>query len=347
MKPQPAPMQRPQSLTALSGGAVLAGTRTLKDWQLASNLDSRTVRFDRWHDKRVAAFDRSVYSGTGIDGPVVRSCISTEGSSAALSTWHEDLIKMTFSSLPKASEEEVGLDQLEASFAKMRIPIDEATFTRYAADVLPPGADCVNLQEFTAFHRAVWANQPTSVRRYAGDPASTGGDVFTGSTANRRLLRSSSVPSGASLKELRNNEGVLRSAFKRYEHSPGFLERGQIPALFHDVGLDLGVNTDIGMLGSTRLHNYLNAQFASGRNPDKVSIHDVVEMQNGFIASLESDKLARTSKSIMHPNFKPDKLIKQSMEAALVSRPSSAVQREAQLQSKVAMVGEFSRLLQK
>jgi hypothetical protein len=257
-------------------------------------------------------------------------------------SWHEELIRNVFSSLSKTVRDEVGLDQLEASFAKMQIPIDEATFTRYACELLPRGADCVNYQEFLAFHKAVWANQPASVRRYAGDPSAVGSDAFTGSVANRRLLRSSSVPSGGSLRELRSNEGVLRSAFKRYEQSPGYLDRGQLPALFQDVGLDLGINTDVDKVGSTRLHSFLNSEFKRNEADDKVSLHDVVEMQNKYIAALEGEKRDRKSQSIVYPNYSTDVLIRQSMESALTSRPPSAVKREAALQEKVAMVGEFS-----
>jgi len=324
---------------------VLAGTRILKDWKLAANLGQRTARFDRWHDKRISTWDSNVYRGVNSAGPVVRSTLYAQvGNRKPESlTWHEELIKHTFSQLSKPDKGEVGLDQLEASFAMMQIPIDGATFALYACELLPSGRDCLNFEEFAAFHKAVWANQPASVRRFAGDPSATGGaDAYMGSVANRRLLRSSSVPSGASLRELRDNEGMLRSAFKRYEQAPGYLERGQLPALFRDVGLDLGINTDLGLSGSNRLHMFLDSQFKRSdlEGKDQVSLHDVVEMQNKYIATLEGGQ--RHSESIVYPTFSTDAFIKQSMKSAMVSRPSSAVQREAALLEKVAMISEFS-----
>jgi hypothetical protein len=262
-------------------------------------------------------------------------------------SWHEELVKYHFSALSKTDKGEVGVDQLEASFAKMQIPIDGATFTRYACELLPRGTDCVNFEEFAAFHKAVWANQPASVRRFAGDPSATGSGAYTGSVANRRLLRSSSVPSGASLKELRDNESMLRSVFKRYERSPGFVERAELPAFFQDVGLDLGINTGMGVPGSNRLHQFINTEFnQSGiEGKDKLSLHEVVEMQNKYIATLEGEKAERKSESIVFPTFSTDRFIKDSMESALRSRPSTAVKREAALQEKVAMINEFSNKL--
>lgn len=327
----------------------MAGTRLLKDWQLAADLGTRAARYDRWHDKRVATWDSNVYCGVSSMGPVVRSSLFTQvadGKSASLS-WHEELVKSTFDALPKTVKGEVGLDQLDASFTTMQIPIDGATFTRYACELLPLGADCVNYQEFTAFHQAVWANQPASVRRYAGDPSSRGSDAYTGSLGNRRLLRSSSVPSGASLRELRANEEMLRSAFKRYERSPGYLDRGELPAFFQDVGLDLGINSDLGLAGSNRLQVFLNSQFnrSDVEGKDKVSLHDVVEMQNKYIATLERDKRDRTADKIIFQTLNTDAFVRQSMDTALVSRPPSAVKREACLQQKVAMVGEFASLV--
>lgn len=355
MQARTAPLQRPRSVTALSGGAVVAGTRLLKDWQLAADLGTRTKRYDRWHEKRVSTWDTNVYRGVSTKGPVVRSTLSNWNQAArkpdSLSdltgqSWHEELVGMTFASLPKTVVGEVGLDQLEASFARMQIPIDGAAFTRYACDLLPFGSDCVNFEEFSSFHKAVWANQPASVRRFAGDPSATGGsEAYTGSVGNRRLLRSSSVPSGASLRELKDNEGMLRSAFKRYEQSPGYLERGQLPALFQDVGLDLGINSDLGVPGSNRLHMFLTSQCNPSdlEGKDKVSFHDVVEMQNKYITTLEGEKGQRKTDSIVYPTFNTDKFIKQSMSSALISRPPSAVVREAALQEKVAMVGAYSK----
>lgn len=326
---------------------MLAGTRILKDWKLAANLGKRTARFDRWHDKRISTWDSNVYQGVSSAGPVVRSTLYTQVGNRKTESlsWHEELIKHTFSQLSKTDKGEVGLDQLETSFAMMQIPIDGATFALYACELLPSGRDCLNFEEFTAFHKAVWANQPASVRRFAGDPSATGGsDAYMGSVANRRLLRSSSVPSGASLRELRDNEGMLRSAFKRYEQAPGYLERGQLPAFFRDVGLDLGINTDLGLSGSNRLHMFLNSQCNPSdlEGKDQVSLHDVVEMQNKYIATLEAERGQRQSQSIVYPTFSADAFIKQSMKSAMVSRPSSAVQREAALLEKVAMISEFS-----
>jgi len=323
----------------------VAGTRTLKDWQLASDLGSRAARYDRWHDKRLSTWNTDVYRGVSLSGPVVRSTLGPQSPDrkATSMSWHEELVKYAFSNLEKTVKGEVGLDQLEASFATMQIPIDGATFIKYACQLLPFGADCVNFEEFVAFHKAVWANQPASVRRFAGDPATSGSAAFTGSEANRRLLRSSSVPSGASLRELRDNEGMLRSAFKRYERSPGYLERGQLPALFQDVGLDLGINSDLGMQGSNRLNMFLNSEFKSSdiEGKDKVSLHEVVEMQNKYIATLEGQKNTRTSQSEVFPTFSADNFIRESMQSALVSRPGTAVKREAALQEKVAMIGAF------
>lgn len=329
---------------------MVAGTRTLKDWKLASDLSTRTARFDRWHDKRASTWDSKVYSGLGDSGPVVRSILSPQmkNRTGEVLPWHEELIRSTFTSLPKTVKDEVGLDQLEASFARMQIPIDNATFTRYACELLPFGADCVSLQEFTAFHKAVWANQPASVRRYAGDPLATGDIVaYSGSASNRRLLRSSSVPSGASLQELRANEGMLRSAFKRYERSPGYLERAQLPALFQDLGLDLGINSDLGLKGSSRLNSFLNAQFSKSdfEGKDQISFHDVVEIQNKYITTLESEKHLRNSQSIVNSTFNTDSFVKRSTESGMSNRPPSAVKREAALSEKAAMVSEFAKLV--
>jgi len=353
MKRGSPPLQRPRSLTALSGGAVVAGTRTLKDWQLASDLGNRAKRFDKWHDKRVAMWNTDVYQGVSSSGPLVRSTVGipSTDSKAASAAWHEELINFAFSTLSKTAAGEVGIDQLEASFVSMNIPIDGATFARYASELLPSGSDCVNYDEFKAFHKCVWANQAASVRRFAGDPTSTSmvddskRTVYTGSEANKRLLRSSSVPSGGSLRELRDNEGILRSAFKRYERTPGYVDRGQLPAFFQDVGLDLGINSDLGLQGSSRLNLFLNSEFnrSDVDGTDKVSLHELVEMQNKYITTLEGAQDGRQSQSEVYPTFSSDAFVKESMDAALASRPPSAVKRDAALQEKVAMVGEFNK----
>lgn len=349
MQPKGPPLQRPRSVTALSGGAVVAGTRTLKDWRLAADLQKRSDRFDRWHEKRSAAWASDQYGGVSTAGPVVRSSLFKEvvDSQQASLTWHEDLVKNTFAKLKSTVKGEVGLDQLETSFAMMQIPIDASTFTRYACELLPAGTDSVNYQEFLAFHKAVWTNQSAAVRRFAGDPTATGSDAYTGSAACRRMMRSSSVPSGGSLRELRDNEGMLRSAFKRYEQSPGYLSRGELPALFQDVGLDLGIATDVGLPGSNRLHKFLNSQLSEAdvEGQDKVSLHELIEIQNKYIAALEGEKGDRRPENVVAPGLKHDAQLREAMASALVSRPPSAVTREVALEDKVALVGEFRALV--
>jgi len=283
----------------------------------------------------------------GSAGPVVRSAVF-EQSPAVLETsrWHEELVKQTFDALSKTCTGEVGLDQLESSFAMMKIPLDEATFCYYAAKLLPRGTDCLTASEFMDFHKVVWLNQPANVRRYAGDPALRGGCVFPGSAGTRRLSRSSSVPSGASLRELRSNEEMLRSAFKRYESSPGHLHRSELPALFHDVGLDLGVDNDLGLKGSNRLHKFLASELecSNRQDQDALSIHEVVEMQNKYIATLEEVKADRKPQNFLSAStsFQPDDIVKQYMEISNRSRPSTAVKRQAALEEKVAIVDEFA-----
>jgi hypothetical protein len=332
-------MQKQLSVTALSGGAVLAGTRTLKDWELASDLGQRATRFDRRHQRRAAAWGSEHYGGVSNAGPVVRSPIFTQGPDQQSSeSWHEALVNRTFQSLKMTPTGEVGIDQLEASFAQMKVPIDAATFTRYACELLPAGTDSVSSKEFLAFHKAVWANQPASVRRYAGDPSSSGeGGPFQGATSVCRLMRSSSVPSGASLRELRDNEDMLRSAFRRYEQSPGFLDRRELPGFFQDVGLDLGINSELGHQGSSRLNVFLNSQVSQ----DQIGLHDLVELQNKYIATLETAKPNRKPQDIVNVEVDYDSYMKQSV----ARRPSSALKRQAQLQEKVDMVDKFRDLV--
>jgi hypothetical protein len=222
----------------------------------------------------------------------------------------------------------------------MQIPIDEATFTRYACELLPEGTDYVTYKEFLAFHKAVWANQPASVRRFAGDPSAKGESPFQGSASVKRLMRSASVPSGASLRELRDNEDMLRSAFRRYERPPGYLDRRELPSFFADIGLDLGVASELGLQGSTRLNTFLTSQVGQ----DRVSLHDLVEIQNKYIAKLEVEKFNRKPESIM--NLKADGAsFKLSKEVPVTAQSLVALKREAQLQRKVEMCGQFRDLV--
>lgn len=330
---------------------MLAGTRTLKDWALASDLEKRADRFSRWHEKRSAPWATQHYSGVSEAGPVVRTPIFTRASDEDKSAaWHEQVVKGAFDSLSTSPAGEIGIDQLESSFKQIKIPIDEATFARYAAELLPQGADSVNYQEFLAFHKAVWANQPASVRRFAGDPSTTGEQApFQGSDSVKsikQMMRSSSVPSGASLQELRDNEYMLRSAFKRYEKSPGYVERGELPALFQDVGLDLGINSELGLTGSFRLNNFLNAQ---EKAQDKVALHDLVELQNRYIATLEEAKSDRTPRKVLNVSTDYEAVIRKAKESKL-KRSELANElnqiREAQLQQKVEIVDKIRGLVE-
>merc|ERR1711924_434122 len=140
--------------------------------------------------------------------------------------------------------------------------------------------------------------------------------------------------SGASLQELRSNEKTLRTAFKRYEVLPGFLLRKDLPALFRDVGLELGVDDDLGLTGSNRLHMFVTSELKdTTSNEELISIHRVIELQNKYITTLEEAKA----------QCKP--LDKDIASKGGIKRPSSAMRRQAALEQKVAIVDEFAAAL--
>jgi len=282
----------------------------MKDWELARNIEKRAERVQLKLDKRFGKWGKEYYGPVAESGPFVRTPLFKQVESRPdTSAWHKRRVMAVFNELDEHDCDEVGIDQLEGSFSQLQVPIDSQTFTLYAAKLLPVNTDYVSREEFLKFHQVVWDNQPASVRRFAGDP-SVVGDLEGSAPILKPMQRSSSAPTmGASLKEVRDNERMVRTAFKRYQSKPGFLPRKQLPALFQDIGLDPGIATDLGFAGSSKLNTFLSNQL---NKPDvdegvnEVSVHDFIEVQNRYIAKLEcTPPSERTAQNFVAPKYLP------------------------------------------
>lgn len=326
----------------------------MKEWELARDINKRAERIQLKMNKRFASWSTEYYGPVAESGPLVRTPLfeGVELMPDSLA-WHKRRVMGVFNELDVTETEEVGIDQLEESFSRLQVPIDSQTFTLYASMLLPVGTDYVSREEFLRFHQVVWANQPASVRRFAGDPCFAGG-TESPAMLKKPMARSSSMPTmGASLKEIRDNESRLRTAFKRYESNPGFLSRKHLPAVFQDIGLDPGISTDLGFRGSNRLNTFLTKQL---KKPDvdeginTISVHDVIEIQNRYIAQLESTpSWERTSSKFVAPKYLP--ALDSPSKARARGLPESgevdeaAMQREVGLQDRMIMCDRFSDLV--
>eukprot|EP00931_Biecheleriopsis_adriatica_P031418 TRINITY_DN18430_c0_g1_i2.p1 TRINITY_DN18430_c0_g1~~TRINITY_DN18430_c0_g1_i2.p1 ORF type:complete len:775 (+),score=154.93 TRINITY_DN18430_c0_g1_i2:30-2354(+) len=272
--------------------AEKSGTRVLKDWERAANLQQRQSRFEkrrqRWSDSlEKITTDIPVARGLPVDANEKgRSRTST-------SSWHDAHIQELFKEMDVTGCGILGIDQLHQSFMKLQIPMDDATFAQYASRLLPRHAEFVDRTQFLDFHKQVWGNQPVSIRQCAGDPDTLG--FFTCSTSPR-LRRSHSMPFSLGLKDLRTSETMLRSAYSRHSEShsssssklPGCLMRKQLPALFQEVGLDSPA--------VPRLRSFLDKEFTGyAHTEDTVTIHDAVALHNRYVAEL--GKESRTAKA--------------------------------------------------
>merc|ERR1712048_1397590 len=102
------------------------------------------------------------------------------------------------------------------------------------------------------------------------------------------LRQSHSAPSIAPLRELYDNEALLRAAFRRHTGSTGSgstlfgcLQRKQLPEVFQEVGLDDRT--------VQRLHRFLEAHFkGKWHSDDAVSIHEFMDIYNKYIARVEA-----------------------------------------------------------
>ncbi|CAE7767595.1 rvb2 [Symbiodinium pilosum] len=145
--------------------------------------------------------------------------------------WHKTKVHDVFKELDSKDLGEVSVQDLQVSFAKMNMALDNETFAKYKSQILPKGCDSVSLESFVKFHQAVWDNQPPSVRRFAGCPEAGGdstGSLHVGlsplskSKGSLRQLPSMKLPgpSKGLFKEALENEDALRAAFYRYRQAP-------------------------------------------------------------------------------------------------------------------------------
>jgi len=147
---------------------------------------------------------------------------------------------------------------------------------------------------------------------------------------------------GASLREIRDTESMIRSAAKRYESNPGYLHRRQLPPLFHDIGLDPGISNDLGAKGSSRLNTFLALQSkqndVEGAGADNVSMEELIDMQNHYIAKLDTTPQSeRTELNFVSPKHRPSESTEELKQTPM--------EREMSLQNKVMTLKDFSQLL--
>lgn len=161
--------RRGQQRSLLHAGAMTAanwgeikGTRTLRDWEGAADLTSR--------QKRLAGMKRHTsWSGRVKPEPLARGPrFEAIESRPETANWHEEKVRRVFASIDFGNRGEVRIDQLQDSFARIPLHMDEETFLKYAELLLPPDAENVTFDQFMAFHKAVWSNQPAAIRRHAG-----------------------------------------------------------------------------------------------------------------------------------------------------------------------------------
>jgi len=278
--------------------------RFMKDMEASCDIEGRSLRYDSLSLKRQTAstgqllgteYGKRVEFGCplarGPLGDKLREEVQVRPQSAS---WHKKKVRQMYKHLDPQQAGAVRLEQLRGSFEALSVPIDDETFGRYASDLLhcsPQEPDsAVHKGAFLNFHEEVWANQPGVVRRHAGDPTENGDalDAVAERTsdntirAGAMMQRSASVPAGASIGELRNNETMLRKTFlKHADERSAKLTCEKIPAILQDLGLP-GTLPDI-LATADREVQTMDFE-------DALSFHETVSIVNKCIATHEASR---------------------------------------------------------
>ncbi|CAE7887010.1 rvb2 [Symbiodinium microadriaticum] len=312
------PLHRPASDTTLHqpgrGRLTCAGSVAVRDFNkdrlAAQDLARRTDRLEALKARRrPSALTAAIESAAG--PPLVRAPRRLSTSSRAKprpsgksEEWHKSRVHALFKELDPQDLGEVSVDDLQASFAKMNMALDDETFAKYKSQILPKGGDSVALEAFLKFHQAVWDNQPPSVRRFAGCPEAGGdstGSLHVGLSplskskqGSMRKLPSLKLPgpSQGLYKEALENEDALRAAFYRYTNGQLYLSRSQMPSVLKDLGITLP-SAQSTQLDKDFFSTFCDHEFDSAdENKDgKVSFQECVAYQNRYLSMMQATSL--------------------------------------------------------
>lgn len=253
-----------------------SGTAVIKDWEVAGDIFKRGERYSQRRQRRVASLTSLSYPAPSLTGPLVRGAVKDNPSDfeAASTEWYSTKIDATFDELDFKGLGAITCDQLRTSFRDVGMPLDDLTFSRYKKTLPPLDGDGLDYGQFSEFHAKVWKNQPSVVRRFAGDP--TAGLLPSGS----QMKKSSSSP--CILQEFQNNEQQARRVFARHcKVGKNKAEFQAVPDIFRDLGLDPG---------EYEMHMYMKAQSKRDDllSTDLISFHDFVTLLNKFMMTLEA-----------------------------------------------------------
>lgn len=208
--------------------------------------------------------------------------------------WFMKQVQSVFNEFDQKGTGKVSLEQLKRSLISLNIRVDDKMFAQYLDNVMPAGvgASGVGIDQFLAFHQAVWANQPAAVRRFLGAPVAnepTYPKSFLATKWKDEGIEVSGLDvvddmaPGSGLREAGENERVLRRAFERYCERDGRLRRDALGHLDRMIAIlkDLGLEVDIGNLAAADI-----MRAAGGQSP-YVSFHDFAECHNKIVLLLE------------------------------------------------------------
>eukprot|EP00747_Dinoflagellata_sp_TGD_P022867 gnl/TRDRNA2_/TRDRNA2_129379_c0_seq1.p1 gnl/TRDRNA2_/TRDRNA2_129379_c0~~gnl/TRDRNA2_/TRDRNA2_129379_c0_seq1.p1 ORF type:complete len:278 (-),score=53.04 gnl/TRDRNA2_/TRDRNA2_129379_c0_seq1:6-839(-) len=189
---------------------------------------------------------------------------------AQFDSWLQNRAEGIFNGLHKATGF-ISLDDLRKSFDElhMKDPIlhmDDRTFELYCNNLFGKYSSSVDLQQYMMFHRAVWENQPLSVRR---------------SHSGLRAFHDA----------LHDAEALTRSAFEKYDRdASGCLDVEELPQVLEDLGFEFDAS-------ETKMDKFLKKQFKrADRNKDgKITYHEFVDLQNNFIETKEATEGLRSA----------------------------------------------------
>eukprot|EP00927_Polykrikos_kofoidii_P073988 TRINITY_DN69993_c0_g1_i1.p1 TRINITY_DN69993_c0_g1~~TRINITY_DN69993_c0_g1_i1.p1 ORF type:complete len:336 (+),score=52.42 TRINITY_DN69993_c0_g1_i1:91-1008(+) len=255
----------------IAGGASLKTTRVVKDWECASQMDSRRLRM--LHHQRARSrtmTERPFTPTTQGEDFYAKPFILTR---AVMTPELRGLGDAPFDDLEKRAREvftelDVGriglitMDALEESFARVHsnapsLRMSNELFRKYVGEVLPHDCEGVDLEQFKEFHRRIWENQPLAVRR----------------------------SSKTGVAELYNSEIMARKAYNRYGKGfEGYIDQEDLPNILADLGLQLD-RTDRDWIDKFYEDEFVRADTSQG---DRISIHDFVRFKNLVIERSEA-----------------------------------------------------------
>lgn len=266
-----------RSRSASFVGGILTGTRLSKDWESARNLPGQRERLVFHRNRQPSSKDGAHYGGASPAGPFVRGPKRPESATQPQpgldASWssYEQRATSVFKKLDLNGTGLVSLDKLQESFEMMDVPIDEDTFSMYLTDYLKRDAG-LDFQQFIELHKAVWKNQPSTVRSRWNTEAPRPG---------RPVPVEKSSPG---LRHVQDAEGQLRRVYRKYAPLDGYLPVDDLPSVLADLGLSSrAVALNAAPSEARRLFRAADLE-----GDGALSFHEFVEFQNRYVASLEN-----------------------------------------------------------